>query len=844
MSNTKAEQIEHEQGFADWAIARIDEQIKNVNDRRLLATNQAERKAFDESADREIKELELCKDKIIKARIDLLSDDCFYIGTTAVDSTTPDFGYAGLAVINWQSDAASTFFYQASKQDPKNVHLRRTIDMQREDVVDLSDDILEPRPTNTAREAPVASESTGAQATVPDPVQEALPVNAVDPHVIDLRDGHELLPEPAIPEDALQINAAVGDTRRAPDLLLKELNSSRSLAMGEIVSTIQADQDKLIRADPSVPLIVQGGPGTGKTVVALHRASWVLFQLRESGNQEPNALIVGPNDQFIDYVRNVLPSLGETRVAHRSVHQLCLEHLHEADRKQVKPRRVANWDEAYAKGHDQLIEPLETAIWLHVRPLELKFPFDLFEFHITVEQVENFIEQFWNQRVPYIELRHRLEQEVMATIERQYDQRTQGRPGANRDVSRMRSTLHQHLEVLHWLDHVVPALRPHVVLRRFLSNADFLTKCTIDLPEELSAPLVEIARKRSSYEWCTEDLPLLSELAHLLGATADGFDHIVVDEAQDLSPMQWRAIRRHQRGRSGLVESRGKSSGSITITGDLAQATTVWSAAQWDDVADWAGLEGEILHEELRIGYRVPEESIAFAGRLIPVAAPRVDLPRSFRTGPKPIIDKVGRSKLIGRSIELAEDGLDDSQIAAIICPKLYLKKVQKQLKSAKLQDRIFAIDGGSSKGLEFDRVVILEPHRIIEDAPFRELGYRHLFVGMTRATKQLIICHGGPLPTELLTPLKSVRSERKALSTGRLTALTETHGERRARKIIDPNAYRAWTDEEEDELIRHYTASIAVDDIALMLRRSPSAVRSRLSKLGVTKTSLEHSGT
>jgi DNA helicase IV len=256
------------------------------------------------------------------------------------------------------------------------------------------------------------------------------------------------------------------------------------------------------------------------------------------------------------------------------------------------------------------------------------------------------------------------------------------------------------------------------------------------------------ADRVSEEVWSVADLPLLDELEHLINGPPRRYAHVVVDEAQDLSPMQLRSVAR----RCGT--------GSLTIVGDLAQSTGPWSRDTWDEVAAYLPGTYPVGLAPLRYGYRVPRQVYELAARLLPVAAPSVVPPEVVRDGPaEPGIHRVGRAVRAARVAQLAIRYAADGQFVGVVCPprcrretEVALAAVGAQWSDAErgeLGASINLVSPQDAKGLEFDAVIVVEPEQIVADD---ERGHRMLYVALTRTTRYLdIVCVGEPVP--LFTP-------------------------------------------------------------------------------------------
>ncbi|HUR18227.1 MAG TPA: AAA family ATPase [Acidimicrobiales bacterium] len=564
--------------------------------------------------------------------------------------------------------------------------------------------------------------------------------------------------------------------------LLSALERSRSGRMRDIVATVQREQDEIIRADLAGVLVVQGGPGTGKTAVALHRAAYLLYTYRFPLERQ-GVLLIGPNPVFLRYIGQVLPSLGESGVALSTIAGLVPG---------VRVRQLDTSLAARAKGDSRMAKVLARAVRDRQRPLKhpVQVGFEGFALRLGTSETEAIVASArrrpgtHNVRRRHVEAlvaRHLHEEYTRASERRQrtglwVDQRAGGDGGgAGAGVSDDDPTAPEVAEgglsqsELWWrlrrlpavtaaLDRMWPLLSPEELLhdlygapallrlagRRILSNEEIGA-----LRRTRSATLAEIP-------WTAEDLPLLDEARVLLGprtrsrsrqADEDirSYGHIVVDEAQDLTPMQLRML-----GRRSI-------SGSMTVVGDVAQATGARAPSGWDEIVAHLPRRRPGHFTELSVNYRTPSEIMDFASRVLAVAAPHLKPPRSVRsTGEPPVVVAVRPGDLAERAAVLAHDETSEVQggtVAVVAVPSL-LEELAVALEAKGVPfsraDRqgieapVTLIPVATVKGLEFDAVLVVEPARIVSESI---QGLRALYVALTRATKRLTIVHAEPLP-------------------------------------------------------------------------------------------------
>ncbi|NUR16687.1 MAG: AAA family ATPase, partial [Dermatophilaceae bacterium] len=335
----------------------------------------------------------------------------------------------------------------------------------------------------------------------------------------------------------------------AGSLLAAEIERPRTGPMRDIVSTIQPEQDEIVRSDVAVSVCVQGAPGTGKTAVGLHRAAWLLYSFRERLDRS-GVLVVGPNRAFLDHIGAVLPSLGEVRVGHATIETL-LEH--------GRVRADEPADVATLKGDARLAAVLHRAVWSHVaRPAEaLVVPRGVRKWRVPAYEVREILDELAARGVRYSAARdllpQRLAHHVLLEMERSGDA----------PDDRVQDSVAKSPVVKKYVAAVWPALDPQAVLHRLLSDANALREAAgDDLTADEQAMLLwrKSARTKGSAKWSRADMALLDEVDDVL-RRVPSLGHVVLDEAQDLSPMQLRAVGRRA------------STGSVTVLGDIAQGT-------------------------------------------------------------------------------------------------------------------------------------------------------------------------------------------------------------------------------------------------------------------------------
>ncbi|MEV4678136.1 AAA family ATPase [Actinomadura sp. NPDC049382] len=528
----------------------------------------------------------------------------------------------------------------------------------------------------------------------------------------------------AFEDEPLDGGAGAGPSR----ILTEEIERPRTGPMRDIVATIQPEQDVIVRADLPRTVCVQGAPGTGKTAVGLHRAAYLLFTHRERLSRS-GVLIVGPNRAFLGYISAVLPALGEVRVEQATIDDLLGAPLGE------EPAAVSA-----AKGDARMADVLRRALWLHVRkPAEgLVVTRGSVRFRLADHEVREIAAglrgttRYGAGRAAFAQrLAHRvlvlMEQRGEAPDDRVQDQVARSRP------------------VREVLDAVWPKVTAEQVLHRLLSDGEFLARAAkgvLDEDEQAALLWPKAPRSHRSAKWTAADRALLDELGDLIDRTPS-LGHLVVDEAQDLSAMQLRALGR----RCGT--------GSATVLGDLAQGTTAWSARSWKEVLGHLGQDGEVT--ELTLGFRVPGTVLDYAARLLPHVAPGLERPRSLRPGAGAL--EVRRvADVVPAAAGAVRAALARPGSVGLIVPDADVAAHAAELAAAGLEhavlgpesdgsDRLLVIPATLAKGLEYDHVIVAEPAAI---AAAEERGLARLYVVLTRAVTSLTVLHRDDLPAEL----------------------------------------------------------------------------------------------
>ncbi|MFD8642309.1 HelD family protein [Streptomyces zaomyceticus] len=502
-------------------------------------------------------------------------------------------------------------------------------------------------------------------------------------------------------------------------LLAGEIERPRVGPMRDIAATIQPEQDDLVRSDPAASLCVQGAPGTGKTAVGLHRAAYLLYthpqRIRRSG-----LLVLGPHRAFLSYIAEVLPSLGETGVRQATLDEEIARH----------PVRAEDGAAAARVKHDaRMAEVLHRALYGRVDPApadDLAVPDGSSHWRLPAAALAGIVADVRAEAPPYATGRERVRARVVRALQLRAERRW-GPMGAAwaRRIERARA-------LTAFLDACWPRTTPEEVLAGFLADpADpALTEAEREAIRWERPP-----RSFRSARWTAADLVLLDELAGLI-ERPESYGHVVVDEAQDLSPMECRAIARRT------------AFGSLTVLGDLAQGTTPWAARDWDAQLAHLGKAGAPV-VPLTLGYRVPAAIVDLANRLLPHLGADVPAGRSvrkdgevtFRRGPD----------LLAVTREAVREALAaEGSVGVITADGLHCAVEEAVRAGGEAEERVTVLPASAVKGLEFDHVVVVEPAAIVA-AEAR--GPNRLYVALTRAVSRLTLVHAEELPEWLGVP-------------------------------------------------------------------------------------------
>jgi DNA helicase IV len=534
----------------------------------------------------------------------------------------------------------------------------------------------------------------------------------------------------SIADDVFGEHASTDDVRvRGGDALLAELERGRTGLMLDIVATIQAEQDDVIRAPLDGALAVQGGPGTGKTAIGLHRVAYLLYNHPQLARSE--VMVVGPSRAFLGYIAQVLPSLGEEAVLQVTLADLVPDvraRAVDADAVQVvkgDARMAAVIARAIDDRRGEIHEPLVVRIGLR-------------RASVTVAEMTALVREQTERDIPYAAGRAALRTRLVNLLSR----RMNALDAEPHDLAR---AVRADAALRAALDTVWPAVSPRTLVRELLTSEALLAHVAggvLDPEEQV------VLRRARTAPWTDADLPLVDEARAALEGHTATYGHVVVDEAQDLSPMQLRMIARRA------------PNGSVTVLGDLAQATAAWQHESWEDVVAHLATPDGWRATTLTLGYRVPGEVLDFAARLLPEAAPRVPQTESVRRGRwSPRVLEVEAASLHAVAASEAAALAADGHLVGVVVAPGWEHDAVRAFAAHHVEVGVPERDGivqpvtvlpaPAAKGLEFDAVVVVEPDAIVGGST---RGLRLLYVALTRPIRHLTVVHAAPLPRALRT--------------------------------------------------------------------------------------------
>jgi DNA helicase IV len=525
---------------------------------------------------------------------------------------------------------------------------------------------------------------------------------------------------------------AAGPAGPVSRILIEEIERPRSGPMRDIVATIQPDQDDIVRASADQSLCVQGAPGTGKTAVGLHRVAYLLYAY-PGRMLRGGVLVIGPNRAFLSYIRNVLPALGEADVIQQTIPDLVAT---------VPVRAADSGAAARVKGDARMAEVLRRALWagLNEPAGALVLTRGSWRWRVPGHEIAELMQELRERGVRYgagrTMLGHRIAHVILTRME------AAGEATDDRTHEAVRRTRPVRAAV----DAAWPAADPVRLVMRLLSDPALLASAAdgvLDPSEQAAIRWDRVPRGPGSARWTAADAVLIDEASDLI-ERIPSLAHVVVDEAQDMSPMECRAVGRRC------------ATGSATVLGDLAQATAPAAEASWPQLLAHLG-KPEAGLQVLDTGYRVPRQILDFASLLLPALAPGLAPARSLRQDPGSLTVTPARPRALpGLLASACEQALARPGSAAVIASDEQVPALHRALGAAGIGHQV--LDGADAdgrlillpvtlaKGLEFDDVIVVEPARIAA----QPRGLHRLYVALTRAVSRLTVLHAEPLPGPL----------------------------------------------------------------------------------------------
>ena len=700
-----------EQAYIDHAYDCLDRsradawKLRQLSEAGLGGTFQAryERDVFDEAVVKRLADLELGNAALVFGRIDRLIEgpdgtESFHIGRLAVADE-----HREPIVVDWRAPVAEPF-YRATGREPMGLARRRHFHVHGRELLGIEDELFGEGHLGMGHDEGLDGQPAGV--------------------------------------------THAGTGLRGYSTLLAAIERGRTGQLGDIVATIQAEQDAIIRSPQPGVLVVQGGPGTGKTVVALHRGAYLLYTFRFP-LEDQGVLVIGPNRVFLRYIEQVLPSLGEAGVEQAVLADLVPD---------VTFARIgAGGDSQLAervKGHIAMSDVVAKAITDRERSLreDLVVPFRSGYTRLRAEDSARIVRTARRRFRRHNGGRRWVEAEVwaaMAAAARDNDVEPVEVKDAVRHLDDVRAALERMWPVL------TPAELLHDLfgskaLLRLAGSQHFAEDELMALHRPRCADVHEV-------RWSDADVALLDEARWQLGPVprrggkvdeADEirtYGHIIIDEVQDLTPMQLR------------MAARRSLNGSMTVVGDIAQATGPLAPDDWGDVLAHLPDRKPARVIGLSVGYRIPGQIMDLANRVMAAATPGLRAPAAVREGevaPRVVSASPGAlaAEVAKRAGELMADLVDGNM--AVVTPDDLVEEISEALDAAgiahgratrtALETGVTVVPVSLVKGLELDGVLVVEPARIVQT---ESQGLRALYVALTRATRRLVVVHSEALP-------------------------------------------------------------------------------------------------
>ena len=601
----------------------------------------------------------------------------------------------------------------------------------------------------------------------------------------------------ATPEGLVDGGMALG----GPGALLAALGRARTGRMGDIIATIQGEQDRIIRNPLAGILLVQGGPGTGKTAVALHRAAYLLFTHRSTLERQ-GVLVVGPNPLFLNYIENVLPSLGESGVTLATISELVTN-------VEVRARESEELDQL--KGDIRMVKVLARALRTRQHPLrdDVEIPVGRAILNLKASWSKDIVERARRRPGNHNQRRSAVGRELALRMANEYHSRfVKNSDEEISQVNELADAIRATQQFKIALQRIWPRLTGQDLLHDLFGAPALIRAAAKDILSDEEIALLHRPRSANLEDvlWTKADAALIDEARILLGprkkprpkpkpgdsGILDGVDldayagnvrqaalreaerlaptqsqeldeaefvtygHIVVDEAQDLSPMELRVLKRRD------------LTGSMTIVGDMGQATTAGSSASWNAVLEVLEPRREPARVDLTVSYRTPEEVLSFAEPTLRAASPDLEAPKPVRrAGSDPTVEVVAPSEFaatLSAAVKRECENVHPGRVAVIVTSSRVQEIVAilngaglgaidpRELESKGLSADLVVLAAEGANGLEFDASVVVEPGEIAcrgsgVTKAITARGLRTLYVAMTRPTRRLAIIATGELP-------------------------------------------------------------------------------------------------
>lgn len=713
-----------EQAYIDHAYACLELsrqdawKMRNLTESGMGGTfqNRFERNAIDDALVKRLTDLDLGDAALVFGRIDRHEDgdlETFHIGRLAVSDKNRE-----PVVVDWRAPVAEPF-YRATGRMPMGLARRRHFVVQASRLLGIEDELFG---------------------------QGRLGIGQ-DDGLVEIADESLIFDE-----DGVGITQAATGLR-GYSALLASIERGRTGRLGDIVATIQSEQDEIIRSPQPGVLVVQGGPGTGKTVVALHRAAYLLYTNRFP-LEDQGVLVIGPNRVFLRYIEQVLPSLGEAGVEQVILQDLVPGVLWATDTKGQRDSIVAE----RVKGDERMADVIEKAVRDRQRPLResIRVPFRSGYLTLREEESKRIVHAARRRFRRHNAARRWVENEVWAALAATWRE-------GDANPEEVREALRRDEQIWAAMERMWPVLSPAQLLHDLFGSRALLKLAAQRFfdDDDIEALFRERSVTLDEVRWTRADVALLDEARVHLGpklkrnGKVDETDeirtygHIVVDEVQDLTPMQLAMVTRRS------------LSGSMTVVGDLAQATGVHAPTSWDELLEHLPEVKNTRVIGLSVSYRIPGQIMDLANRVMMAASPTLRAPTAVRSGDASpeivaVSDGSQLADVVVRETRRLVEQVQGGNVAVIV-PDASAEFMSEAFTRAGLDHgraATSALDSGVTvvpvsvvKGLELDGALVVEPADIVDSEP---QGMRALYVALTRSTQRLTVVHHRPLPESM----------------------------------------------------------------------------------------------